>query len=194
MNDKTFRLGPSVAVLALLFVCAPCPAGQAQADERTMSREEELSKLTAIVRDAPLQASDPDRVVQAIERLGEINAVEAVDDLAGLLTFRKWLPWEKDPNKLKDDIHPISDRDRFPAIRALIMIGPPSLPALIRVIEAHEPDSLETRHAMEAIISLSRYERPGYVKKLKDAAARVSTPEAAQRLLKAAEALKDSKR
>jgi len=160
-----------------------------------MSREEELSRLTAIVRDGRLQASDPDRVVQAIERLGEMKAVEAVDDLVRLLSFRKWFPWENDPNqpKVVEGLG-ITDRQRYPAILALIQIGPLSLPALIKVIETHEPGSLETRNAMEVIIQLSHYDRPPYVRKLKDAAAKASSPEAAERLRKAAEALKGSKR
>ena len=154
-----------------------------------------MSKLTAIVRDARLQETDPDRVVQAIQRLGEMKAVEAVDDLAGLLTFRKWFPWEKDPNqpKVVEGLGP-TDRERYPAALALLQIGPPALPALIKVIEAHEPGSLETRNTLEVIIPLTRYDRPAYVQKLKDAAAGAPSPEAAERLRKAAEKLNQSRR
>lgn len=159
-----------------------------------MSREAELSKLTAIVRDARLQETDPDRLVQAIRRLGEMKAVEAVDDLARLLTFRNWYPWEKDPHEPKIEVRLLGTGDRYPAIRALQLIGPPALPTLVKVIEAHKPDSLETQNVMEVIILLSRYERSRYVRTLKDAAAMAPSREAAERLLKAAETLKESKR
>jgi HEAT repeat protein len=194
MKDGISSLASCVAVWALMLLCVACSAGQAQDDERKVSRKEEINKLIAVIRDARMQDTNPDRVVQAIQRLGEMKATEAVDVLAELLTFRRWLPWEKDPTQPKDEVGVTSDRQRYPATLALLLIGAPALPALIKVIEAHDPGSLETRNALEVIIPLSRYGRAAYVQKLNDAAARAASPEAAQRLMKAAETLKESKR
>lgn len=195
MKDEISSLASCIAVWALMLVCVACSASQAQDDERKVSREAEINKLIAIIRDARMQETNPDRIVQAIQRLGEMKATEAVGDLAKLLTFRRWFLWEKDPSqpKIGEGGGP-TDRDRYPATLALILIGAPSLPAVIKVIEAHEADSLETRNAMEVIIILSRYKRPEYVACLKNAAGVATSAQAAERLRRAAEALQETKR
>ncbi len=73
-------------------------------------------------------------------------------------------------------------------------IGEPAFPALVKAIETHEAGSLETQKALESLTYSSRYKRAEYVARLNEEAAKASSPEAAQRLRKAAETLKESKR
>jgi PBS lyase HEAT-like repeat len=159
------------------------------------SHQEELERLLATVRDTRLQETDQVRVTRAIERLGELRDPAAVDDLVQLLTFRRVWPWEKDPTvpKSTEPVHPWT-WNTFPAVKALSLIGQPALPALIRVIGTHEPDSPESQKAMEVIILMSGDKRSDYVARLKYAAAAASSPDAAQRLRQAAETLEHTKR
>ncbi len=157
------------------------------------TEKEKVEEALAILRDTNLLESEPVRVMKAISYLGQLRDPAAIEDLVKLLAFRIRAPWEKDPNKPVDFSMPRSRGMIYPAVNALKEIGPRSLPALIKVIEGHEPDSLETQNAMEVIIGLSRYERPTYVQKLKDAAAKASSVDIIQRLLKAAETLEQAK-
>lgn len=192
--NKKFHLSRAIA-LALLFplvgttVNSNLLMGLQQPPE-----EQKLAEALAILGNAELRENDPERVVRAIQELGELRNPAAIGALVKILTFRRWAAWEKDPNKPVDLSMPRSRGMIYPAVNALKEIGPPSLPALIKVIESHEPNTLETENAMEVIIDLSRYERSAYVQKLKDATESAATPEAAARLRKAAETLKNSKR
>ena len=191
---KSLAHRPGAIAIALLFVASSMCAsmGSFQSDKQKASRREEVKELMSIIRDPELRKKDPDKVTDAIQRLGELRDPAAAEDLAGLLTFRHLFPWEKDPTK------PIEGNawyfEAYPAINALLKIGRPCLPALIKVIESHAADSLETKNAMEVLIPLSRYEREKYIEEVEEAAAKASSPEAAQRLLKAAQTLKATKR
>lgn len=181
-----------VVPLALFVVCA---TANSRNDPQEASRNEEIKKLLATVRDTTLRETNPGRVFGAIERLGELGDPAAVDDLVELLTFRRVWPWEKDPTvaKTTEPVNPWT-WNTYPAVKALSLIGKPALPALIGAIQTHEPHSLETQKAVEVIIYLSVDKRPAYVEYLKQAAAKAPSPKAAERLLKAAESLKESKR
>jgi hypothetical protein len=194
MQHEELHFGQGLAVLGLLLAGALFPAARIHTYQQPVSREEEVAELIDAIRDSSIQESNPNLVARAILRLGDLKATEAIDDLVALLRFRVWLPYEKDPNAPKSEDHIVTPARRYPAISALREIGPPALPALFKVIESHEPDSLETQNAMEVIIFLSRYERPAYVQKLKDAAADATSVETVQRLLKAAETLEHTKR
>ncbi len=193
MKSQCFRFEKCLVLCMLVGLGAPCAIAQAGDQKEPACRREEISKLVATLHDTSLQETDPERVVDAIQRLGDLRAVEAVDDLAAMLTFRRWFPWEKDPTLPKDVNFMRLTWARYPAISALALIGPPAVPALMRVIESHEPNSLETENAMELLKTLSRYDRPAYVRKVEEAAEKASSPEAADRLRKAAKVLRESK-
>src|SRR5207245_1619567 len=100
----------------------------------------------------------------------------------------------KDPTQPVNPTHVDTSAWRSPAVGALMEIGELALPALVKVIEKHKTSPLETQNALEVLIYISRYKRTEYVDKLKQAAAEAHSPEAGQRLLRAAEILKESKR
>ena len=168
-------------------------SGQSLCGQQTQSREEEIRNLLEIAKDSSLRETNPNRAAGAIKRLGQMKAVETIDDLIGLLTFRIYEPWEKDPHQ--PILEMLTSGNRYPAVGALEEIGKAALPALLKAIETHESSSLETENAMEVLIYLSRgKQRSEYVDYLKEEAAKASSKEASERLLKAAEALTDSKR
>ncbi len=193
---KTYRLERAlpVAFATWLALATISLFGYPHSASQVSPKEDELEKLLNTIRDTNLQETDPNRVIKAIQRLGELRDPAAVDDLVPLLTFRRWYPWEKDPHAKIDAVEPIGPSTRYPAVGALMDIGKPSLPALIKVIENHEPHSLETENAMHVVTYLSRDKRPEYIDYLKEAANKAPTPQAAERLSKAAEMLKESKR
>lgn len=176
-------------ILAVAVGCNPPPP----AAPHRPSQEEEILRLHAIASNAKVRKNDPDRVIGALERLADLGDSGAIDDLAQFLTYRKVYPWEKDPT-VKPSGGLTGPSTRYPAVGALMNIGKPSLPTLIKVIETHEPDSQETENAMEVVTYLSRDKRPEYVDCLNEAASKASSPQAAERLRKAAVALKESKR
>ena len=192
MKIRTLPRSLPVIFLASLTVLVIFTSGQSRCGQQTQSREEEIRKLLEVARDANLRETNPDRVAGAIKRLGEMKAVETIDDLTELLTFRIYQPWEKDPHQ------PIAEGTysfrRYPSVGALMEIGKPALPALVKVIETHESNSLETENVMKVLIYISRYKQSEYVDYLQVEAAKALPKEASERLLKAAEALKETKR
>lgn len=148
--------------------------------------EEEITRLILILGDQKLRESDPDRIIKAIQRLGELKATVAVDDLVGLLTFKQTFKWERDDG-IVHEIQPITPGNRYPAVSALFQIGKPALPALVSVIERNEPHSPESSNAVYAVLAIFRENLPQGVKYLRKAAAKSFTSLMAQRLLTAAE-------
>ncbi len=141
-----------------------------------------VEELLTIIRDDRLWEEDQDRVARAMYRLGELRAVEAINDLTRLLTYRR--SFESDETRVGNLIEPTS---RYPAIGALYGIGEPSLPALVRVIEEHEGGSRPSDNAIFTVKIIYR-ETPGRaVEYLREVATRASSPEAARRLSEAAQ-------
>ncbi|MGD0693792.1 MAG: hypothetical protein ABSB82_02965 [Terriglobia bacterium] len=160
---------------------------QSQSSVPAESREK-IEKLLVVIRDAKLRESDPGRVVEAIEELGHVKAVEAIDDLVKLLTFRRTWPWET-PGGPIQEFRIETPGLRYPAVSALIEIGQPSVPAMVKVIEAHESSSLESQNALWVIRSLFQYNGKEGIDYLKEAAKHSSSPRGAQRLTDAADKL-----
>jgi hypothetical protein len=94
------RLGIlAVPLTTVLLLVGPSFARDQTSRAGSSGREKRVQKLLATIRDASLRETDPDRVFEAIDELGDMRAVEAVDDLVGLLTLRRSFPWEKDPTQ-----------------------------------------------------------------------------------------------
>jgi hypothetical protein len=92
------------------------------------------------------------------------------------------------------EIHTITPGERYPAAGALMEIGRPCLPAVVKVVAQNASDSLESRNALEIVRVLFRYDLAGGVDYLNEAAEKASSPEAAKRLRKAAESLRETER
>jgi hypothetical protein len=150
------------------------------------SNARELQTLLATIRDSHLREREPEKVTKAIERLGQMRAAEAVEDLAQLLTFEGRFEWQRAQTRPGVLSHLAPDDSLYPATTALFQIGEPALPALVKVLEAHETNSLESTNATTTIKLIFR-ERPwDGVAYLREAASKSATPAGAQRLYEAA--------
>jgi hypothetical protein len=124
------------------------------------SDEEEIQRLLAVVREQGLAEREPETLAKAIERLGELKAKQAIDDLILLLAFKK--PIQIDPKS--PPIRPIPPWVRYPASGALIKIGRPAVPALVRAIERTSTDAVESENALKSIMLIFRDEPAEAVK------------------------------
>jgi hypothetical protein len=188
------RAGALVVILPLLVSLAlreqdvTAEGTQSGTASKQQPVVEEVRQLIKMLRDERLRMSEPERVVQAIERLGRMRSVEAIDDLKALLTFRRTFEWERGrPGDMYVELQLMTTDGRYPAVGALFQIGRPSLPTLVSVIQAHEPSSLETENAIFTVMLIYREEPSEGVEYLRKAATKVSSSEEAQRLLDAAE-------
>lgn len=181
----------AVGLLILILTSgARAPELPASGVQATSGDEHKVQALLTIVRDAKLRDKDPDRVAEAIVRLGELRAEPAIDDLVQLLTFPRVLPWEREKNpQVVNEIHLITPGYRYPAISALAQIGRASLPALVDALEKHEVGSGTSRNALEVVRYFFRDKPSDGAQYLRKAAASAANPEFAERLRKAAAAL-----
>lgn len=170
---------PPVFLLALATICG---FSTMKAQGPCDLQSDEVKPLIQAVRDKELQKEEPDRVRQAMMRLGERKCAAAADDLAALLTFKYRFYWEGTMIRLQ----PIFTGTRYPATSALAQIGEASLPALVRVIEESPPDSLMTRNAVYTVKSIFRDHPEKAENYLTEAARKATTPESQSRLKQAA--------
>jgi hypothetical protein len=145
------RMFPHAALL--LVIIAQLLSGKVEGYwnmTQSESRDEETARLIAIIRNSQLRIEDPNKVVEAIDKLGEMKVVSAVDDLVQLLTFRP-----VSQREILTGIRTEAD-ERFHAISALYLIGKPALPALIKVVEDFDEQDLMSKNARRAIVSIFR--------------------------------------
>jgi hypothetical protein len=188
-----FRISHPLLVVALTAcagtrsVTAGVALGGSQetAPSGPQTNSAEIAKLLAIVRNKELREREPKRVVEAIQRLGELRVLEAVDDLVQLITFRRTFDWER--SDMIVEIQPIHIGNRYPATSALFQIGAPALPALVEVIEQADLDSVEAKNAGDAVMSIFREDLPAASEYLRGVATRASSMQEAQRLVAAAD-------
>ena len=151
-------------------------------------RQKEIERLLAVLRDERLRGNDREEVFKAMRRLGDLKAVVAVDDLIKLLTLPRVFDWETPETVGKTGIEEtiVVPANRYPAVDALFLIGKPSLPALVSVIEKRESGSLESENALYAVFAIFRERPQKGASFLRRAAAKAKSGEAARRLLAAA--------
>jgi len=118
------------------------------------SQTEEARALLSLIREKRIRAKEPQRVWDAISRLGELREEAAIPDLIGLLTFPRTFSWESPDSHM--EIQPISCGSRYPATDALAQIGRPALPALTKVVADSDPNSQRSKNAIYAIIGIFR--------------------------------------
>lgn len=184
-RSSILQLRPQLVQALLIALAALCGLTSQQARGQCDLNADEVKPLIQVLRDKELQKKEPDRVRQAIKRLGELRCAAAADDLAALLTFQYRFDWEGTRIRL----HPIFTTTRYPATGALAQIGEPSLAALVKVIEENPPDSLMARNATYTVKSIFRdhpEKAEGY---LTHAAEKATTPQSQSRLRQAAAAV-----
>src|ERR1051325_4369094 len=155
-----------VRVLSLLCIAAGAPHVEVPADAQCHSRRAPLTQANAStsddaktvlahLADPDLQETDPELLTEAIEKAGELRLAKAVNSLVSLLTFvRPDLP---SPDGLVVLWHPLTDFDRYPAMRALYAIGEPSVAPLERLILDADTSSAVTDRALQILSELYRY-------------------------------------
>ena len=167
------------ALIILLLAVTVVSATRGQSE--TGGQEER--RLIDALKDGQVQDLEPERLEKAIRRLGEIKSVAAIDSLVQLLTFRS--PTQKDTSD-----HMTTPLGRYPAAGALYSIGKPALPALVKVIETSEANSLQTNNAVFAQLNIFNDNRGEGLLYLQQAAEKASSNEATQRLMDAADLVK----
>jgi hypothetical protein len=140
----------------------------------------------SILRDRQAQENQPDAVVTAIERLGGMRSVAAIDDLINLITFKRTLPEQTTLSPIQGGL-PKGTMSVYPATEALFHIGEPALPALIAVIEASDAEALESQNAFYTVMAIFREDREAGVGYLEKAANQAKSTERASNLWRAAQ-------
>jgi len=157
-------------------------------DLEKQTQTKEISNLISIIRDKTLLRTDPEKVIKAIDRLGELKAVAAVDDLADLLTLSRGEKYFDVENQPSGGI--ITPYSVYPAIKALAEIGEKSTKTLIKVIESNEASSLAAKNALDTLRAIYRDDLAKASDLLSEAARSSGNDEGTRRLLNAAEILR----
>jgi HEAT repeat protein len=175
-------------VVAILISVAHA-LSQDRDNGQSFGKDRKIMHLLRILRDEQLRQVEPERVIEAIEQIGDLKSIAAIDDLAQLLTFGR----NVEPETMGDVIvgeHFITTFARYPAARALFRIGKPALPALIKVIAAEETGSPASENATYTVTQIFRDAPSDGVEYLRSAAGKASSNQEVQRLSVAAEKLK----
>lgn len=163
-------------MLSLIGLCGIILLLSSAAQIISAQSESEIDELINILRDDEIRESDPERVVKAIIRLGELKAATAIDDLIQLITF------ERD---LTNVMHLISPINHYPAADALFEIGSLSVPALVKVIKTHVGESKESENATLTLLSIFRESPSDGIGVLQEEASKAVSPLERQRLMEA---------
>jgi HEAT repeat protein len=155
-------------------------------------RRQEVESLLAVLRDVEVREHDPERLISAIERVGEARVQAAIPYLIELISFKRSFYWENKDPRIREEEHPVTVLSRYPAAGALFMIGKPSLPALVKVIQGEEIGAVASENALYTVSQIFRDEPLEGVAYLKSAAIRTRMSGAAQKLLYAAHKLEES--
>ena len=151
--------------------------------------QDEEKRLLSILRDRQAQENDPDSLVTAIDRLGGMRSVSAIDDLINLITLKRRLPEQALGSPVQMGL-PRGTLSGDPAAEALFHIGEPALPALVAVIEASDPLALESQNAFYTLVAIFREDPEAGVEYLEKAAHQARSKERANNLLRAARSAK----
>lgn len=150
---------------------------------------DETQKLIKILTDKKESA---DVILATIETLGNMKANEAIPILTEYLDYEKIC--NRNPPKYVEgveidgtEIGPRRTCGSYPATSALIQIGKPSLPALVKVIEEEKSESLKSQNALYTIQQIFVEDLSEGVKYLEDAMNISATQMGKQRLLVAVE-------
>ena len=125
-------------------------------DKQTEDKTVELKGIKLILQDEQMRETQPEILVRAIQRAGQLKDESVVNDLVKQLTFKRKFNWEDESAEVSLQIHPITPAGRYPAIGALILIGEPALPILAETIAINDINSLAGQNALVALQSIFR--------------------------------------
>lgn len=157
-----------------------------QRTDQSTGKDRETIELLKVLRNDQLRQREPDRVIKAVEQVGELKSIAAIHDLVKLLTFTRNIQEERAGDVIVGE-HFITTFARYPAARALFRIGKPALPALIEVIKTEETGSLESENATYTVTQIFRDVPSDGVEYLRHAAATASSAREVERLSVAAD-------
>lgn len=125
----------------------------AKQTQTSLQNSDEIGNLIKTLKNQELKKAFPQLIWEAIEKLGSIRDERAIPELIKYIDYeKKFEPRQKqDSNEIThwDDPKPISGR--YPATAALFQIGKPALPALVKVIEAEDAESIKSQNALYTV-------------------------------------------
>lgn len=163
-------------------------------NHKDLQNSDEIQKLIEILKNGEIKEKSSQLIIEAIQKLGNIKARNAIPELIEYLDFeRKFESTQKqDPNLKIDPLEVTHWQDRplsgrYPAISALFQIGKPALPSLVKVIKENDVDSVKSKNALEVIQLIFRDDLSEGVKYLENAVGESKTQDGQQRLQNALE-------
>ncbi len=159
------------------------PAQAEVADGCNSENDPEIKELISRLRDREMKLKSSEKTFDAMRVLGNIRCAEAAPAIAENIDLEKKFP---SISKNKDSVV-VEDWDivslwkRYPAMGALLEIGKPALPELLKIIENEPADSVRSTNALitlQSIFSMS----PEAVAYLENAETKTNTKEVRERL------------
>jgi hypothetical protein len=162
-------------------------------DEMTIKDKEK--SLTRILQDKNLRETSPEKITEIIQQIGKlknagvITASDSIPILVDLLDFKK-MP-EKS-NNLDEIPKPrlVLVEEMYPAIETLSIIGKPSLPFLVKVIEENDLESTKSNNAFLVINYIFRADLSAGIEFLEKSKANSQTFKGKDRLSNSIEKLR----
>lgn len=155
--------------------------------EREKQQREEKQELMGALVNEKLRTDDPDKLKEVIKKVGQKKIVDAIPYLIDLLDFRYISFHERTQSHYRS----LSEYENYPATEALYYIKKPALPALIKVIETEEEDSLKSKNALTVIQTIFSDEVPKGIEFLEKSTLESATTTGHLRLLKATQKTKE---
>jgi len=126
LTRHSFGIVATISCAAFLVDAQECLA------QVSSGRRDRIATLRSIINDDRSVKEERDKVVASIIELGRLHAWEAASDLAEKLDFHV-----NELGVIKSNEPPPFEQE-YPAIKSLIEIGGPSLPAIAQAIAKHD--------------------------------------------------------
>ena len=122
-----------------------------------INQDDEPTELLRTLNDKRIRKFHPERIFEAISKLGTMKCVQAVQPLAKLLDFENTAESKQQPGMARTVAWgPVFLSQRYPAIEALISIGKPAVDGLVKAIENEESGSVRSDNAIYTIRQIYR--------------------------------------
>lgn len=144
--------------------------------ENVALHTKKIEYALSLINDKELSPTNQDCVVKAIQFLGTFQVHEAIPRLIELLGYRY--------NPIKS-IKVMTSGQVYPAIGALIRIGEPAVPLLVRSISIQDENPDLRKNALDTLLSIYREDPQHAIAVLQKAADEESDPIRMQRLQEA---------
>ena len=121
------------------------------------------------------QQMDAECVSRAITTLGDLRAASGADALASFLDFER-------PQSERERAGVADPHDKFPAVPALVSIGLPAVPTLMRKLQGGEMTKVARQNAIRSIVLIHSEDPSRAIETLKRAATETRTQEESLRM------------